>query len=523
MIRDNMEKNKEVKSNTAFLKELKEKLPQFFTADKLDEEGNIVEAGTFDLEKLKNALKENNINELTSGYQLDFIGKNYARKQAGEYSTTVIVPDNVHNQKAENKDSKNLFFTGDNLEVLRHLQNNYENSIDCIYIDPPYNTGSDGFVYPDKFEYSDEQLQAMFNLNENELARLKSIQGKATHSAWLTFMYPRLYLAKKLLKDTGVIFVSIDDNEQANLKLLMDEILGESNFVAKFDWRKKTGANDAKDIAVITESIYLYTKNYEIAFTNKIWGRNEAAIKTSRYNQVDEFTETRGKFYYDTLDRGGLNYSDSMNYPIEAPDGGIIYPNGRSEFENDGWIWKWGKEKVNWGLKNKFLEFVESNKSKGSKYTIKYKVYQNVDNDGNIRERRGQAYSNLILDPINQSGSQDIFSLFKISGLFSNPKPVKLIKYLLNIIDRKDLVVLDFFAGSASTADAVLQLNDKDNGDRQFILVQIPELTRIDSIAYKEGYKSIDKIAYERIKKSISKIIDSGGGYHQQCRYGLRV
>ena len=201
-----------------------------------------------------------------------------------------------------------------------------------------------------------------------------------------------------------------------------------------------------------------------------------------------------------------------MNYPIEAPDGGIIYPNGRSEFENDGWIWKWGKEKVNWGLKNKFLEFVESNKSKGSKYTIKYKVYQNVDNDGNIRERRGQAYSNLILDPINQSGSQDIFSLFKISGLFSNPKPVKLIKYLLNIIDRKDLVVLDFFAGSASTADAVLQLNDKDNGDRQFILVQIPELTRIDSIAYKEGYKSIDKIAYERIKKSISKIIDSGGG-----------
>ena len=307
MIRDNMEKNKEVKSNTAFLKELKEKLPQFFTADKLDEEGNIVEAGTFDLEKLKNALKENNINELTSGYQLDFIGKNYARKQAGEYSTTVIVPDNVHNQKAENKDSKNLFFTGDNLEVLRHLQNNYENSIDCIYIDPPYNTGSDGFVYPDKFEYSDEQLQAMFNLNENELARLKSIQGKATHSAWLTFMYPRLYLAKKLLKDTGVIFVSIDDNEQANLKLLMDEILGESNFVAKFDWRKKTGANDAKDIAVITESIYLYTKNYEIAFTNKIWGRNEAAIKTSRYNQVDEFTETRGKFYYDTLDRGGSN------------------------------------------------------------------------------------------------------------------------------------------------------------------------------------------------------------------------
>ena len=128
-----------------------------------------------------------------------------------------------------------MFFTGDNLEVLRHLQQNYANSVDFIYIDPPYNTGSDGFVYPDKFEYSDDQLKDMFALNDDELKRLKSIQGKATHSAWLTFMYPRLYLAKKVLKDTGVIFVSIDDNEQANLKLLMDEVFGEVSFVSAMD------------------------------------------------------------------------------------------------------------------------------------------------------------------------------------------------------------------------------------------------------------------------------------------------
>lgn len=238
MIKDNQQYNEKVKSNTAFLNELKQSLPEFFTASKYDEDGNLVEEGKFDNEKFQQALKEQNINEMTSGYTLEFIGKNYARKQAGERSTTVVVPDNEHNEKVENEKSKNLFFTGDNLEVLRHLQQNYLNSVDFIYIDPPYNTGSDGFVYPDNFEYSDEQLVNMFGLNDEELSRLKSIQGKATHSAWLTFMYPRLYLAKKLLTDTGVIFVSIDDHEQANLKLLMDDVFGEGSFTVQFIWAK---------------------------------------------------------------------------------------------------------------------------------------------------------------------------------------------------------------------------------------------------------------------------------------------
>ena len=225
MLKDNRNYNAEVTSNTAFLKMLRDKLPEFFMADKIDEDGSIISQGTFDFEKFKKALAENSIQtELTSGYQLNFIGKDYAKKQAGEAPTTVVLPDKVHNEQKENKNSKNLFFTGDNLEVLRHLQAGYENSIDVIYIDPPYNTGSDGFVYPDKFEYSDDKLQAMFGMNDEELERLKSIQGKATHSAWLTFIYPRLWLAKRLLKETGVIFVSIDDNEQANLKMLMDEI-----------------------------------------------------------------------------------------------------------------------------------------------------------------------------------------------------------------------------------------------------------------------------------------------------------
>ena len=195
MLRDNQQFNESIKSNSAFLDELRQKMPEFFTATKYDEEGNVIESSAFDNDKFQQALKEHNIDELSSGYRLDFIGKNYAKKQAGERPTTVIVPDNDHNQKEENINSKNLFFTGDNLEVLRHLQQNYANSVDFIYIDPPYNTGSDGFVYPDKFEYSDDQLKDMFAINDDELKRLKSIQGKATHSAWLTFMYPRLYLA----------------------------------------------------------------------------------------------------------------------------------------------------------------------------------------------------------------------------------------------------------------------------------------------------------------------------------------
>lgn len=223
---DNEKYNETVQPNTAFLNELKAKLPEFFTKE-----------GSFDLDKFRNQLKDKNVNELSEGYQLDFIGKDYARRQAGEMPSTVIVPDEKQNQ-GEGKDSKNLFFTGDNLEVLRHLQTSYQNKIDVIYIDPPYNTGQDDFAYPDSFEYSDAQLEDMFGLDDDQLARLKSIQGKSSHSAWLTFMYPRLQLAKHLLKQTGVIFIAIDDNEDGNLKEICDEIFGESNFLAQVVWER---------------------------------------------------------------------------------------------------------------------------------------------------------------------------------------------------------------------------------------------------------------------------------------------
>lgn len=362
-----------------------------------------------------------------------------------------------------------ILIEGDNLEALTALSYTHAGKIDVTYIDPPYNTGNKDFIYNDSFVDKDDGYR---------------------HSKWLSFMNKRLKIAKNLLSDKGVIFISIDDNEQAPLKLLCDEIFGERNFVAKFDWRKKTGANDAKDIAVITESILLYSNSKVLAVEREIWNRDEGSRNMKRFKFSDEFVETRGKYYLDTLDRGGLQYSDSMNYGIEAPDGGMIYPNGRSEFVNDGWIWKWGKDKVKWGLENKFLEFVKSKKSSGSKYTIKYKVYENVDNEGNIRKKVGRAFTNFILEPINQQGNSELMALFG-EVPFSNPKPLGLLQYLLNTIVIKDVTILDFFAGSGTTLHATMQLNAEDGGHRQCILVTNNENGICENVTYERNRRVI--------------------------------
>ena len=362
-----------------------------------------------------------------------------------------------------------ILIEGDNLEALTALSYTHAGKIDVIYLDPPYNTGNKDFIYNDSFVDKEDGYR---------------------HSKWLSFMNKRLKIAKNLLSDKGVIFISIDDNEQAPLKLLCDEIFGERNFVAKFDWRKKTGANDAKDIAVITESILLYSNSKVLAVEREIWNRDEGSRNMKRFKFSDEFVETRGKYYLDTLDRGGLQYSDSMNYGIEAPDGGMIYPNGRSEFVNDGWIWKWGKDKVKWGLENKFLEFVKSKKSSGSKYTIKYKVYENVDNEGNIRKKVGRAFTNFILEPINQQGNSELMALFG-EVPFSNPKPLGLLQYLLNTIVIKDVTILDFFAGSGTTLHATMQLNAEDGGHRQCILVTNNENGICENVTYERNRRVI--------------------------------
>ena len=363
-----------------------------------------------------------------------------------------------------------ILIEGDNLEALTALAYTHEGKIDVIYIDPPYNTGNKDFVYNDSFVDREDGYR---------------------HSKWLSFMNKRLQIAKSLLASGGVIFISIDDNEQAQLKLLCDSIFGERNFIAKFDWRKKTGANDAKDIAVITESVLLFALNKSELIEKGLWNRDEGSRNIKRFKLQDEFVEERGKYYLDTLDRGGLQYSDSLNYGITAPDGGVIYPNGRKSFVNDGWIWKWSKDKIDWGLKNKFVEFVKSKKSSGSKYTIKYKVYEKVDNEGNPRKKIGRAYTNLIIDPINQQGNTEISNIFDGLTPFSNPKPIGLVNYLLNTLSNNKSIILDFFAGSGTTLHATMQLNAEDGGHRKCILVTNNENKICENVTYERNKRVI--------------------------------
>lgn len=474
MLTDNEKFNAQVKPNTAFLTELKSKLPEFF-----DREGN------FDMGKFRQQLADKNINELKDGYQLNFIGKDYARRQAGEMPTTVIVPDEEQNQGA-GKDSHNLFFTGDNLEVLRHLQANYAGKVDVIYIDPPYNTGNGDFVYPDAFEYSDKQLHDMLGMSDDQIERLKSIQGKSSHSAWLTFMYPRLQLAKRLLKQTGVIFISIDDNEQANLKELMDDIFGESNSVANITWRRQDGQSNIGSLAKVKEYILIYSKSDYFNI-----GRlplSEKAKKDYKYH------DKRG--YYG---RGRLRepVRGHFNYDVRTPSGHIA--RGPWLVSKDEFMKLKEKDLIHWPEK------------KGGSPRRKIYLKDMIDKGQIPNDFWGIEYGT------NQRGSLEVQNLFG-ERYFNFPKPTSLIKMLVKIGGNRHVTVMDFFAGSATTADAVMQLNAEDGGHRKFIMVQLPEPTfttnsdgkevptKGGKAAYDAGFRSIDEISCERIRRAAAKI-----------------
>lgn len=494
---DNEKYNETVQPNTAFLNELKDKLPEFFTNN-----------GSFDLNKFMSQLKDKNINELSEGYQLDFIGKDYARRQAGEMPTTVIVPDEKQNE-GEGKDSNNLFFTGDNLEVLRHLQNNYQNKIDVIYIDPPYNTGSDGFVYPDSFEYSDEKLKDMFGLDDDQVERLKSIQGKSSHSSWLTFMYPRLFLAKKLLTEHGIIFVSIDDNEQPNLSLLMDNIFGESSYSGTFVWKRTdTPANLSKTIKQSTEYIISYCKNRGNV---RFFGKNKKSISNNGLmnqtnsehelifpaNKVDTNLEDG---IYKKGSYGTKNYKITLEKDTEVNEGYFVKPvvlSGK---------FKWSQSNLN------------SEISRGTQISIKTKAFSPSYEKKEYDPEVPQSLIDKKVGVDTNENAQNYLNSLIGKKIFNNPKPTSLIKYLINFLHKDNYTVMDFFAGSSTTADAVMQLNAEDGGHRKFIMVQLPEKTyhinkdgkeiptKGGKAAYDAGFRSIDQISRERIRRAAKKI-----------------
>lgn len=482
---NNQRFNATVQPNSAFLAELKEKLPEFFTRE-----------NSFDLEKFQAALKEKNVSELNEGYQLNFIGKDYARRQAGEMPTTVIVPDEDQNNGA-GKNSQNLFFTGDNLEVLRHLQNNYQNKIDVIYIDPPYNTGSDDFTYPDSFEYPDDKLKEMFGMNDDQVARLKSIQGKSSHSAWLTFMYPRLSLAKRLLKRTGVIFISIDDNEDGNLKEICDEIFGEINFLGQVIWeRAYAPINLKKNFSVSHDYMLVYGRDANVIETNGISRTDET---DNLYKNIDN--DPRGVWRPDNLSVGPAIQANI--YPITTPSGRIVEPPaGRS--------WRLSQKAFRERLQDNRIWFGKNGDAVPSMKRFKSELRKTGVTPMTIWKYKEVGHS--------QSATQELQDLMGGKKYFAYPKPVKLIQRAIQLYSHSDSVIMDFFAGSATTAEAVMRQNLEDGGHRKFIMVQLPEKTyhtnsdgsevptKGGKAAYEAGFRSIDEISRERIRRAAAKI-----------------
>lgn len=431
---------------------------------------------------------ERDQDEIQDRYQLKFIGKSYAKLQADQETETVITPDFEHNSKAQNTNSENIFITGDNLDALKHLQKAYSSKVDVIYIDPPYNTGSDGFVYADNFKFSDDDLKEKLNLTEEEISRVRALSGKSSHPAWLTFMLPRLMVAKQLLSDTGVIFISIDDNELYQLKMLCDEIFTENNFISNLIvWQDKyTTTNDKLGISSQTDYILTFSKKTDGFLPNKLPLREEYIIKN--YKNIDN--DPKGPYMTVQM----YKKKNPVSFEVVSPTGKKwvmpwnFTPENFNKINKEGRVY-WGKDGNSMPRKKVYLS-----ESTGVNPVNLLLLGQNVGYSGN--------------------GGNEIEELFKNRNIFSYPKPSSLIKHILKIASGKDSLILDFFAGSGTTADAVIQLNKEDGGNRKYILVQLPEKVSKNSEAEKAGYKTIDQISRERIIRAAAKIGDESGFKH---------
>ena len=513
MLKENLLKNEKVKPNSREIELLKQNFPQFFSKE-----------GEFLLEKFKEMLKMEDVKIDKEGYELKFLGKNYARFLTSTETETVIVPNIKHNEEEINKNSENLYIIGDNLDALKHLLNSYSGKIKCIYIDPPYNTGSDGFVYNDNFEYTPENISEKIGIELEEAQRIIDMRGKSTHSAWLTFMYPRLVLARDLLREDGVIFISIDDNEQANLKMICDEIFGEGNFIETYIWESTFRPDNSSNLTRKNgEFVMLYAKNkLEIVnLTGHLKG--STGIPSLTKNSMKESILTFPKGSVRTFLPDGKYLKGLRDTGYELLDD-VIFVNqyNKNDFRLKG--------RMIWGQ-----DYLEEEISKGTQIIIKKEGF--VPYTQKI-ESKNLAPNKLIPNTIvgdvleGRAETEKIFD----ENIFSYPKPVSLLKYLTSFLDDKELLILDFFSGSATTAHAVMQLNAEDGGNRKYIMVQLPEKTYEEKInkegeiifkakkgseaAYKAGYKTIDEIGIERIKRAAKKIKEET---QAEIDYGFKI
>ncbi len=463
-------------------------------------EGKVVQAIDFD--KLRQELACEVVEGAEERYQFTWPDKRAAIRKANEPINKTLRP--CREESVDFDNTENLYIEGDNLEVLKLLRENYLGKVKMIYIDPPYNTGND-FVYNDNFAQSQAEFAGQSGLFDEEGNRMVDPMVQNTesngrfHTDWLNMIYPRLKVAKDLLSDDGVIFISIDDNEVDNLKKVCDEIYGEQNFVACVSWhRNYASANDAKKFSNVIDYVLVYSKSN---FIRNLLPRTEKQNHLYKYDSNDGM----GRWRSDNL--SVRTYSANYDYPIVNPNTGVAYnpPSGRSWMTNKETIERWIREnRVFFGQDGKgapqlkrYLKEVQDG--------VVPTTYWSYDDCGHNDEAR-----------------KEVKSLFERPP-FDSPKPTRLLMQITRIGADKDSLILDFFSGSATTAHAIMQLNAEDEGNRKFIMVQLPEKTEEKSEAYKAGYKNICEIGKERIRRAGKKIKEEAGLMGQSLDTGFRV
>jgi adenine-specific DNA-methyltransferase len=458
-------------------------------SETVDSEGNLKRAIDFDA--LRQELSDHVVEGPQERYQLDWPGKRAAAFAANAPIAKTLRP--VREDSVNFDITKNLFIEGDNLDALKLLQESYLGKVKMIYIDPPYNTGND-FVYDDDFAETSEQYLAKSGQADEAGARLvANLESNGRfHSDWLSMMLPRLKLARNLLTSDGLFFISIDEGEVAALKLLCDELFGADNFVEQMAWKNKYGAGAlTRGMANVHEYVLVYSR-YPIA---SLAAPLDDEQRSSYRLQDDKFA-VRGGYITQPLATKSKDPRPNLVYPIDW--------NGREVWPDKQWVWS--RERVEAALRNDEIVFSEVR----GKVSVRVKQYLH---DEKGVQRLGKPVS-VLIGPYNQAGTRDLEDLFE-TKVFEFPKPVDLIKYFASFVvngnPNNDFILLDFFAGSGSSAQAIMQLNSQDGGSRKFIAVQLPEICPPDSEAAKAGYTSIAELSRERIRRAGNKIAEDAG------------
>ena len=482
--------------------------PSCFTEVKDDKTGELRHVVNF--KTLRQLLGDNAVEDADEMYQFTWPGKQEARREAARPSTKTLRP--VVEDSVDWDNTQNLYIEGDNLEVLKLLQKSYMGKVKMIYIDPPYNTGND-FVYDDDFVVSQDDYD-LFSGDVDDLGnryRKNTDSNGRFHSDWCSMMYSRLMVARSLLTEDGVIFISIDDNEVENLKKICNEIFGEGNGIGLVTRIAKTTSFRGNYLAPSKDYILIYAKNINFTLQFK-----DEINNTEQFNKIETEGNRKGEFYRDDIAfyLSTLETRPNQRYFIECPDGELVLPPGETiptlmrdgikvyPIDGDG-VWRWEREQ--YLLKKDLLSF---KKTKTSPLINQYgeKAHWNIYTKSylNDKKEKGNIPRDVFEGFLNRNGSED---LKRINIPFPFPKPIRLIKYIMSIANIDDnSIIIDFFSGSATTAHAVMQLNAEDSGNRKYIMVQLPEETPEDSEARKAGYNTIPEIAKERIRRAGKKI-----------------